>query len=673
MVERGLGVGGIGLPELRIELLGGFRVSVGGRPVPDETWRRRKAAAVVKLLALAPAHRLHREQMMDALWPELDPAASGPNLRKALHHARRALDAPDGARVISSDADFVSLPRDELWLDVEVFQTAVAAARRTGDIDEYERALSLYREGLLPEDAYEEWAVGPRDELHLEFLAVLEELAGFLEARGDLVRAVAVVRRLIAAEPLREESHTALIRLHALAGRRAEALREYEHLSRLLEKEFGTGPSPETQCLFEEIRARQAFEPELTADLWERVGDLRIVSGDASGAAKAFAAAREAGVGPEEIARLERKCAEAWLMQHRPDAAASHLVAAEALPAGPAEQGRVLRARANHAWETGDISAAQRYAERARDAAREHGTPEDLAAAHEELAIVSHFSGRWREGLESELERLRADDVGPAQLARTFDIHHCIGQYHLYGDALAGSVEGYARRMLDRAEEVGAVRAQAFAWCLLGESLLLQARWNESMGCLERSCELHASLGSRSGALAWQRRAELAVCLGAYEDAEAYLRQASAIATVSAMASHLWGRIYATQTFAAVEQGDAAQAVRSVRAAAAAAARYGDCPTCSALLNPMAAEAFTLLADPDNARAYVGSAARVAELFHSSAWRAMAESAAGSLAVTDGNEQAARQHFDAARNLYERAGQPYWAQRAMRLASMTPA
>ena len=123
MVERGLGVGGIGLPELRIELLGGFRVSVGGRPVPDVTWRRRKAAAVVKLLALAPAHRLHREQRMDALWPELDPAASGPNLRKALHHARRALDAP-GARVISSDADLVSLPRDELWLDVEVFQPA---------------------------------------------------------------------------------------------------------------------------------------------------------------------------------------------------------------------------------------------------------------------------------------------------------------------------------------------------------------------------------------------------------------------------------------------------------------------------------------------------------------------------------------------------------------------
>lgn len=566
---------------VRIELLGRFRVTVGGSAVADRVWRRRKPAALVKLLALAPAHRLHREQLMEALWPELGPAAAGANLRKALHHARRAFGARDGANLISSDTELVSLTADELWLDVDAFRAAVTAGRRTGDLDGYRRAIDLYRDGLLPQDRFEEWALGSREELRLEFLAALEEYAGLLEAHGDLDGAVDVVRRLIAAEPLREESHVALVRLHALAGRRGEALRHYEHLARLLEAELGVEPSAETQRFYEEIRARQAHEPELTADLWERVGDLRVLSGDAPGAAKAFGMAIKAAGAPETAARLERKCAEAWLMQHRPDAAAPHLAAAERLPTEPAEKGRLLRARANHAWETGEIGRAQSFAEQARDLAQGHGAADDLAAAHEALAVVSHFRGEWREGLASELERLAADGPGPGQLARVFDIHHCIGQYHLYGDGLAGSVEDYARRTLDRAEDVGAVRAQAFAWCLLGESLLLQARWDKAEGCLERSCDLHASIGSRSGALPWQRRAELAVCRGAYDQADAHLRQASGIATVSGMARHLWGRINATGAFAAVEQGDPGRAVRSVRAAAAASARYGDCPTCA--------------------------------------------------------------------------------------------
>ena len=56
----------------------------------------------------------------------------------------------------------------------------------------------------------------------------------------------------------------------------------------------------------------------------------------------------------------------------------------------PAEHGRLFRARANQAWETGEIDRAQRFAEQARNVAREHGTVDDLAAAHEALAIVSH-------------------------------------------------------------------------------------------------------------------------------------------------------------------------------------------------------------------------------------------------------------------------------------------
>ena len=131
----------------------------------------------------------------------------------------------------------------------------------------------------------------------------------------------------------------------------------------------------------------------------------------------------------------------------------------------------------------------------------------------------------------------------------------------------------------------------------------------------------------------------------------------------------MWGRIYATAAFAQIEQGDPEAAARSVRAAGAAAARYGDCPSCSALLNPIAAEALTRLEDRDGARPYADAATGVASMFDSSAWRAMAESAAASVAAADGDSARARERFEAAAGLYERAGQPYWLHRSREQAT----
>jgi DNA-binding SARP family transcriptional activator len=620
---------------------------------------------------LTPGHRVHREQLTELLWPDLDAAPSGANLRKAIYQARRALDGVShgAGRLIEFVGDVVSLATEGLVVDIELFRSSLAAARRAGDADFYRLALDQFGGELLPDDPYEEWASGPRRELREEYLASLAEMSELLEAGGDIAGATEAVRLLVATEPTREESHTALMRLYALAGRRGDALRQYDYLVEVLDNELGVEPGVAVQRLREEINARRAEEPTLSAEMWERVGDLRVLSGDGAGAAKAFERALGAGTIGGDAARIERKCAEGWLMQHRPDVAATHLEAADQQTTDRAERGRVLRARANLAWETGELPAARQYARDALELAVESGTPDDRAAAQETIAIVSHFEGEWREGLESELERLATDEASIAQLSRVFDIHHCIGQYHLYGDGLSESVEGYARRILDRAEEAGAVRAQAFAWCLLGESLLLQARFEESDGCLERSCDLHDSLGSRSGALAWQRRAELGACRASYDEVDAYLRRAAGIATASAMASHLWGRIHATAAFAALERGEPARAVYAVQAAAAASARYGDCPTCSALLNPVAAEAFATLGDADSARDYGEAAGRVAGYFSSSAWRAMAESAAGMVSRVDGDRSGASRHFDLAADLYERAGQPFWSQRSSRLAA----
>src|SRR5437867_13219413 len=98
---------------LRIRLLGGFSCELDGRPIEDEAWRRNRAKATVKLLALTPAHRLHREEVMFALWPDLDADAAAANLRKALHFARQAL----AAELLPARGAMLALQAQGLWID----------------------------------------------------------------------------------------------------------------------------------------------------------------------------------------------------------------------------------------------------------------------------------------------------------------------------------------------------------------------------------------------------------------------------------------------------------------------------------------------------------------------------------------------------------------------------
>jgi hypothetical protein len=83
---------GIEPEAVRVWLLGGFEVSVRSRVVEDDAWRLRKARSLVKLLALAPGHRLHRERIMDVLWPDLDAKSQANNLHRTLYLARKVLE-----------------------------------------------------------------------------------------------------------------------------------------------------------------------------------------------------------------------------------------------------------------------------------------------------------------------------------------------------------------------------------------------------------------------------------------------------------------------------------------------------------------------------------------------------------------------------------------------------
>jgi DNA-binding SARP family transcriptional activator len=93
-------------PEVvRIRLLGDFEVSVGTRTIADSSWRLRKAASLVKLLAPG-----HRERAMDLLWPDLGTKAASNNLRGALHAARKTLDPAGGSLYLASEGGARSRP-----------------------------------------------------------------------------------------------------------------------------------------------------------------------------------------------------------------------------------------------------------------------------------------------------------------------------------------------------------------------------------------------------------------------------------------------------------------------------------------------------------------------------------------------------------------------------------
>ena len=78
-----------------VRLLGEFTVVIDGREVSSDGFPRRSGATLVQLLALQPGHRIHREQALDALWPDSSPDDAANALHKAAHFARRATGAPD--------------------------------------------------------------------------------------------------------------------------------------------------------------------------------------------------------------------------------------------------------------------------------------------------------------------------------------------------------------------------------------------------------------------------------------------------------------------------------------------------------------------------------------------------------------------------------------------------
>ena len=224
---------------VQVRLLGRFEVVVDGRPVPARSWRRQAASRLVKLLALQPGYRLHREQVIDALWPDVPLDTGATRLHTAAHYARTALGEPDS--IVISQGVVALFPAQTVEVDVAGFEHAVAAAREKGDAQSAAAAAALYPGPLLPEDLYEPWSEEMRDLLQLRY--------------REMLRAAGLFEALVADDPLDEDAQVDLVRDLLRQGRRRDARQALDRMAEVLERELGVELPEAAQQLREELEA----------------------------------------------------------------------------------------------------------------------------------------------------------------------------------------------------------------------------------------------------------------------------------------------------------------------------------------------------------------------------------------------------------------------------------
>ncbi len=254
-----------------VTLLDGFAARVGSVPVGDGVWRLKKARELVKLLALAPRHRLHREQVMDVLWGDRAPAAAANNLYQAVHVARRALTP----HAIALHDEMLQLIAE---VDVDRLERAAVEARRTRTAGAYRAALSLYRGELLPENRYDDWAADRRDELEGLAEELNEELAEIDSGPPSVIRTMpAATSSFVGRE--RELAELAVLvartRLLTLAGTGGVGkTRLALELGRTIESAYASGVAL--------VELADVTEPALIPDAIAAALDVRALSGQSA-------------------------------------------------------------------------------------------------------------------------------------------------------------------------------------------------------------------------------------------------------------------------------------------------------------------------------------------------------------------------------------------------------
>lgn len=249
---------------LQIQLLGDFRVLYGENAIAGIHQARLQSLLAYLLLHCQTPQS--RQQIAFLFWPDTSESQAHTNLRRELHNLRQVL--PNVTQYLHITTKTVQWQPDAPFtFDVATFEDLLlqaSQAEKAGRQAEMQAALAgaleQYRGRLLP-NCYDDWILPERERLEQRFSRALEQVILLLEARRAYGEAIHYAQRLLRHDPLHEPTYRHLMRLYALNGDRAGALRVYHTCADILARELGVEPGQETQDVYARLVKVETAQP----------------------------------------------------------------------------------------------------------------------------------------------------------------------------------------------------------------------------------------------------------------------------------------------------------------------------------------------------------------------------------------------------------------------------
>ncbi len=246
---------------LRVFSLGRFGLAVAGKGLDVDNWKRKKAALVFKCLVSQLDKPVHRERLIEWLWPNTEPEGGWANLKVTISYLRGVLRAGGaGDNVIETLGQSYLLRGNSVTVDSDVFCTLVTegwnqlkANNLVQAQAQFEQAENLYRGDFFEEEPYADWCAVERERLREIYLELLAGLARCYCETGHFMTASRVCRQALSSDPCRENFVRLLMECLVRLDRADWARAHFISWRRTLDQEYGLQPTDETLNAYREI------------------------------------------------------------------------------------------------------------------------------------------------------------------------------------------------------------------------------------------------------------------------------------------------------------------------------------------------------------------------------------------------------------------------------------